>query len=220
METPKDEDPRSAYFNLDVKLEEKYESAPLQLAEAAALWITEAVERRIYSHGLTGAQVDGHSLKNLKKSIDLLNLSLKGRSNDAIDRFLRPSTNTGNRYWLHSQLSTQQLSIAVKRLDDAFRNAFRYVVYPIGQYLKEAKLLDCPVDEGDALTSGADIANVGWIPTCAPEPRLAIQEELSDGLQRLLELARRRDALSSKKSAQNWLEAWQELNRNVPGKGN
>ncbi|WP_143219502.1 hypothetical protein [Achromobacter xylosoxidans] len=202
---------------MDIELRERYEEAPDQLADAARLWIEEAVERRVYGHGLNNARTDISLLKLLKKNIDSLSLHIGRRSEIAVERFLKPRTITGQKMWIHSHLAALSFSNAHERLDEAFRNAFRYVVYPLGQYFKEVGLLDCPIDDGDALTSNAEIENVGWIPVCAPEPRLAIQEELSNGLRNLIDLARQRDALNRKASAEEWLKTWKALNSKESG---
>ncbi|WMD23048.1 hypothetical protein RAS12_11940 [Achromobacter seleniivolatilans] len=212
IETQKNENPSSAHHKLEIELSERYEDAPNQIADAARLWIVEAIERRVYSHGLTNAQVDTTSLKRLKEKVDCLNRSLGHRSQQSVDRFLKPPTYSGQKLWIHLHLLGLPVSSAAKRLDEAFRNTFRYVVYPVGQYLKEVNLLDFPIDEEDALTRDAEIVNFGWIPVCAPEPRLAVQEELTDGLVSLNDLARQIDALNKKNSAEAWLKAWKELN--------
>ncbi len=212
IETQKNESLSNTHHELDIELSERYEDVPNQIADAARLWIVEAVERRVYSHGLTNFQVDTGSLKRLKENVDSLNRNLGHRSKMAVDRFLRPQISTGQKMWIHWHLSGLPASSAAKRLDEAFRNTFRYVVYPVGQYLKEVNLLDCPIDEGDALTRAAEIVNFKWIPVCAPEPRLAIQDELTDGLVSLNDLARQIDALNKKTSAEDWLKAWKELN--------
>lgn len=199
-------------LQLEMALEERLPLATDQLAKVAKAWISEETETRIYKSALAGPRIERSTLALLKEGVEILKSQIAVRSRESVKKFLKVAPNNQTNVSFLSYLAGLSCTDGLKALDRAFTAAFDTVVYPLGKSWQQAKLLGPEelVDAEDPLT-GLTSQNTLWIRNSRAPARLAIQDELSNGMLRLMALRHQANSVESVKMADYWLETWQSI---------
>lgn len=199
-------------LQLDMALAERLPVATEQLAQVAKAWVSEETETRIYKSALSGPGIERSALAPLKEGVDILKSQIAVRSQESVKKFLTVDPNNQTNVSFLFYLAGLSCTDGLKELDRAFTAAFDTVVYPLGKSLRQAKLLGPEelVDAEDPLT-GLPSQNTLWIRNSRAPVRLAIQDELSNGMLRLMALRHQANSVESVKMADYWLETWRSI---------